>query len=96
MRQTEEHLAVHEMIKVMDKMPGGFFIYRAKDHGEILFANRTVCRMAGCNTREEFRKLTGNSFRGLVHPGDIGWVEARIREQIARGQYDLDHAEYRM
>lgn len=96
MRQTEEHLAVHEMIKVMDKMPGGFFIYRAKDHGEILFANRTVCRMAGCNTREEFRKLTGNSFRGLVHPGDIGWVEARIREQIARGQHDLDHAEYRI
>ena len=59
--------------KIMDEMPGGFFIYQAKDNEEIIYANKALLRIFGCDTMEEFRTLTGNSFKGIVHPDD--WEE---------------------
>lgn len=82
--------------RVMDGMPGGFFVYRADDSEEILYVNEALIRMFGCGTLEEFRELTGNSFRGIVHPDDLEEVEQSIREQIADNQYDLDYVEYRI
>ena len=85
-----------EMKALMDEMPGGFFIYRADGDEEILYANKAMLRLFACDSLEEFRCLTGNSFRGLVHPDDLEAVEASIREQIAQNQYDLDYVEYRI
>ena len=79
-----------------DQMPGGFFIYRADRDEEILYANKAILRMFNCATIEEFRTLTGNSFRGMVHPDDLEAVEASIWEQIANSRYDLDYVEYRV
>jgi len=80
----------------MDEMPGGFFIYRADEGEEILYVNQGMLRIFLCDTVEEFRKLTGGSFRGLVHPEDLDRVEASIEEQIAASHYDLDYVEYRV
>ncbi|MCI8423431.1 MAG: response regulator [Lawsonibacter sp.] len=77
-------------------MPGGFFIYHAGGRQSLLYANTTVLRIFGCETMEEFRALTGNSFRGMVHPDDLEEVEKSIWQQIARSQYDLDYVEYRI
>ena len=82
--------------RFLDEMPGGFFIYRADGDEEILYANKALFRMFGCETAEEFAELTGNTFRGLVHPEDLEKVEESIREQIAHSQYDLDYVEYRI
>lgn len=77
-------------------MPGGFFIYYADGGEEIVYANEAVVRIFGCETREEFQELTGNSFRGIVHPDDLDRVESSIVQQISESQYDLDYVEYRI
>ena len=82
--------------KMMDEMPGGFFAYRADGDEEIIYANKAVPRIFNCDTIEEFRELTGNSFRGVVHPDDLEQVEESIKEQIQQSQYDLDYVEYRI
>ena len=85
-----------QLCKIVDDMPGGFFIYRANGDEEIIFANAALVRLFGCDSLEEFRQLTGNSFKGLVHPDDLEAVEKSIWEQIAHSQYDLDYVEYRI
>lgn len=82
--------------KFIDGIPGGFFIYRADGDEEIIYANEAVLRMFCCDTMEEFRTLTGNSFRGIVHPDDLEAIEESIQKQIANSKYDLDYVEYRI
>nr|QGT51055.1 hypothetical protein Firmicute1046_1310 [uncultured Firmicutes bacterium] len=88
--------AACEMIKFMDEMPGGFLIYHADNTEKIIYANKALLRIFQCNTMREFREYTGNSFKGIVHPEDLGAVEQSIEEQIAGSQYDLDYVEYRI
>lgn len=82
--------------QLTERMPGGFFIYRAHGGEELLYANEALVRMFGCDCVEEFKELTGNSFRGMVHPEDLEAVEESIWEQIAANSYDLDYVEYRI
>lgn len=97
LRPEEEDLqAAWEMLDFMEEMPGGFLIYRAGGNEEIVFANRGLLRILQCETMEEFRRLTGNSFRGLVHPDDLDEVERSIDGQIASSRFDLDYVEYRV
>lgn len=83
-------------VRFMDEMPGGFLVYHADQDEEIIYANRALLRIFQCETMEEFRAHTGNSFRGLVHPDDLDEVEESIRTQIEGSQYDLDYVEYRI
>lgn len=80
----------------IDEMPGGFFIYHADGNEEIIYANKAVLRIFGCSTLKEFRKLTGNSFKGMVHYEDLDSVEKSIKTQISMSHYDLDYVEYRI
>ncbi len=80
----------------LDEMPGGFLIYHADGDEEIIYANQALLRIFGCETMEEFRAHTQNSFRGLVHPEDLEAVERSIWQQIHQSQYDLDYVEYRI
>lgn len=86
----------NELIHFMDEMPGGFFIYRANDTEEIIYANKALLRIFQCDTWEDFQLLTGNSFKGLVYLEDLDAVEQSIQEQIANSKYDLDYVEYRI
>jgi PAS domain S-box-containing protein len=77
-------------------MPGGFFIYRADESEKLLYANKVVCNMFGCDSLEDFDALTGFTFRGMVHPEDYEWVSASIKEQVEASQADFDSVEYRI
>lgn len=79
----------------IDEMPGGFLIYHADGDEEIIYANEAMCRILECDSLEEFRQLTGNSFRGIVHPEEVEEVERSINAQIKDSEYSLDHVEYR-
>ena len=81
---------------ISNRMPGGFFIYRAYGDQELIFCNEAMARIFGCETVEEFQKLTHNSFKGIVHPDDYEDVEQSIRNQIKHSVYDLDYVEYRI
>ena len=77
-------------------MPGGFFIYKAEQPEELLYANEAVFRIFGCDDLEDFKKLTGYTFRGMLHPDDYDAVTNAINQQIASSEEKMDYAEYRI
>ncbi len=77
-------------------MPGGFFIYQAGGTEPLLYANQATFDIFGCRDAEEFKSLTGNTFRGMVHPEDYDAISASIDEQIASSDDHMDYAEYRI
>lgn len=80
-----------------EQIPGGFFIYRAASDMELLYVNSAVHHMYGCETEEEFRELTGYTFKGMVHPQDYENVNQSIEEQTkSLDSPNRDHVEYRI
>ena len=78
----------------LDKFPGGMFRYRAEEAGTIDQVSSGLVRLFGCFDAEQFRALTGNTFKGIVHPDDWEWVSASVTEQIGRS--DSDYVRYRI
>lgn len=80
----------------IDELPGGFLIYHADGDESIIYVNAALLEIFGCATLDAFKSMTGNSFRGMVHPDDLDEVEQSIKEQIKASQNDLDYVEYRI
>lgn len=81
---TEDTLPVVE--EIGGHMPGGFFIYNAKEPEELIYANKPVFDIFGCADLAEFKALTGFTFRGMVHPEDYGRITASIAQQICASE----------
>ncbi len=77
-------------------LPGGFFIYHADGNEEFIYISSQMVKIMGCGTEEEFRRYTGNSFRGLVHPDDLEATEAAINHQINSNSGMTDRVKYRI
>ena len=77
-------------------MPGGFFIYKAAAPEELLYANHAVPEIFGCRDMEEFKALTGFTFKGMLHPEDYDAVSASILQQIDAREDSMDYVEYRI
>ncbi len=88
--------STQRLLKLMDEMPGGFFVYSAQGREEILYANTALIRLFGCESRDEFQRLTGGTFPGMVFREDLEAVEKSIWEQVGQSQFDLDYVEYRI
>ncbi len=91
---NEETLPVIESIA--EGLPGGFFIYHADGDEEFIYVNSQMIKIMGCETEEEFRSLTGNSFRGLVHAEDVDAVEAGIQRWLHCTPDMVDRVKYRV
>ena len=77
-------------------MPGGFFIYRVEQPEELIYANEAVFHIFGCDDLEDFKKLTGYTFRGMLHPDDYEKVSEVISQQITSSEEKMDCVEYRI
>jgi len=82
--------------QITDGMPGGFFIYHADGNEELIYANRALVSIFGCDNMEDFLEYIGSSFRGMVHPEDLEQVEKSIHSQVSMSSKGLDYVEYRM
>ena len=91
---NEQSLSIIEQLG--GHMPGGFFIYKADETEELLYANKAVFDIFGCDGLEDFKALTGFTFRGMVHPEDYGQVAASIKKQVNESRYDQDYVKYRI
>ena len=91
---NEDTLSIIETIGA--HMPGGFFIYKADEQEELIYANTAVFGIYGCGSLEEFRKLTGYTFRGMVYPDDYGRITSSLIHQINSSEDKMDHIEYRI
>jgi len=96
----ERFLLNEQTIPVVEEigkhMPGGFFIYRAEEPEELLYANQAVFDIFGCRDLAEFKELTGYTFKGMLHPEDYRKVSDSITEQIEESEEKLDYVEYRI
>ena len=82
---------------VAEHVPGGFFVYSAKEPYELFYANSAVLDIYGCKDLDEFKDLTDYTFKGMVYPDDFDEIQESIEEQIADPDNDhLDHVEYRI
>ena len=91
---NEQTLPVVE--EIGGHMPGGFFIYIAEEPGTLLYSNAAVYDIFGCRDAEEFKELTGYTFRGMVHPEDYDAITSSINTQIEQSENGLDYVEYRI
>ena len=82
--------------RIPTNLPGGFFVYRATGAEELCFADRNVLSLYNCEDLDAFRILTGNSFRGMVHPADLDRVEDEIRTQVFKSGQRHDYVLYRI
>ena len=80
---------------VAEFLPGGFFIYHADEKEELITVNTELLNLFNCESEEEFRQFTGNSFKGMVHPDDLNLVESDISDQIKK-ENDIDRVRYRI
>lgn len=82
---------------ILSIFPGAFFIYRNDANEKIICANEELLRMFECENEEEFKALTGNSFKGIVHPDDYERVVNCINSQIANSRNNnFDSVDYRI
>ena len=78
------------------RMPGGFFMYQAAKPEKLLYVNQAVIDIFGCDDLEDFKALTGYTFKGMIHPDDYSSATSSIVEQIGTNKEGLDHVEYRI
>jgi PAS domain S-box-containing protein len=99
-REPGEKLMVEQILSVIEQfgefMPGGFFIYKADEREQLLYANRAVFEIFGCDGLKDFKALTGFTFRGMVYPEDYRRISKSIKDQVKESQADLDFVEYRI
>lgn len=60
-------------------MTEGFVIFKESDES-LIYVNESLINMFGCDSEQDFREQTGNTFRGLVKPGDYEKTIAAIKE----------------
>ena len=91
---TEATLSVIE--EIGGHMPGGLFIYKAAEPEELIYANKPVFDIFRCANLDEFKALTGFTFKGMVHPDDYDRISVSIAQQIDSSEDHMDYAEYRI
>ena len=87
---------MHIVEEIGRHMPGGFFIYKKEMPEELLYANRAVLNIFGCKNLEEFKELTGYTFKGMLHPDDYDTVSETIQRQVQENEEFMDYVEYRI
>ena len=98
-RRLHTHADTEEALKrveaVADLLPGGFFVYYADEEEQLITFNQELLKIFKCQNQDEFIELTGNSFKGMVHPDDLKIVESDISSQIKQ-EKDIDQVQYRI
>ncbi len=87
---------MHIVEEIGRHMPGGFFIYKAEKPEELLYANHAVLDIYGCRDLEEFKVLTGYTFKGMLYPEDYDKISDSILDQIESNEDRFDHVVYRI
>ncbi|MDE6618322.1 MAG: response regulator [Clostridiales bacterium] len=93
---SAEMHAAKQIRTFIDEIPGGFLIYRVGETEQIVYANSALIEIFKCDDFADFIKLTGGTFRGVVHRDDFERVQAEISDQIAHSDNKLDYVEYRI
>lgn len=61
---------IEELHSYYDRLPGGICLVKADDSEEILLANAELLNYYQCANWQEFKELTGGTYRGMVEASD--------------------------
>ena len=92
--ENEHSLGVIEQFG--DHMPGGFFIRKADESGELLYANKSTWKLFGCEDLADFKAFTGFHLSGMIHPDDRKLLFSSAQKRALDGQTETDYLEYRI
>ena len=99
-QDPKEDLPIERILSVIEPfgehMLGGLFIYKADQSEELMYANKAVCNIFGCENLEDFKKYSGFTFRGMIHPDDYSGVSDSIKKQIKEDHSEQDFVEFRI
>ena len=91
---TEENIPIVK--QMAEAMPNGFIIYKADAGEEILYANRPMLRICECADMETLKRMTGNSYRGLILAEDYEAFMPTVQNYAASSREQTDFIEYRI
>ena len=92
----KKHDVTGNSIFIPDDVPAGFFIYYAEGNEEIVYADDNIIKLFECNDMADFRKFTGNCFRGMVYTEDYAKTQSDISKQTIFGAMRHDYVRYRI
>ncbi len=99
-KDPKEDLPLERILSVIEPfgkhMLGGLFVYKADDSEKLMYANKAVCNIFGCDNLEEFKAYSGFTFRGMIHPDDYSAVSDSIRKQTNEEHSEQDFVEFRI
>lgn len=76
---------------ISTNLPSAFIIYRADPtDDELLYANREMLRLTGCDDIQSFFDYTKRSFRNLVAPSEQDSVQTSVWTQVNADCADID------
>ena len=76
---------------ISTNLPSAFIIYRADPtDDELLYANREMLRLTGCDDIQSFFDYTKRSFRNLVAPSEQDSVQTSMWAQVNADCADID------
>lgn len=76
---------------ISTNLPSAFIIYRAdQTDDELLYANREMLRLTGCDDIQSFFDYTKRSFRNLVAPSEQDSVKTSVWAQVNADCADID------
>lgn len=76
---------------ISTNLPSAFIIYRADPtDDELLYANREMLRLTGCDDIQTFFDYTKRSFRNLVAPSEQDSVQTSVWAQVNADCADID------
>lgn len=84
------------ILKGLEIMPGGFMVYKGFGKGEIIYVNKALIMMYDCETEEDFMKLTGGTYTGMIYEEDLPEVQEGIRRQFERNDDRFERLNYRI
>ena len=99
-RDPKERLQIERILSVVEPfgvhMNSGLFIYKADNSEELMYANKAVCDIFGCESLEDFKTYSGFTFHGMIHPDDYNSVVDSIKKQIYEEHSKQDFVEFRI
>ena len=76
---------------ISTNLPSAFIIYRADPtDDELLYANREMLRLTGCDDIQSFFDYTKRSFRNLVAPSEQDSLQTSVWAQVNADCVDID------
>ena len=99
-QDPKEELPIERILSVVEPfgkhMLGGLFIYKADESEELMYANKAVCNIFGCENLEDFKAYSGFTFRGMIHPDDYSGVSDSLKKQTSEDHSEHDFVEFRI